>query len=96
MSKGFKNIDFINNTELDLPKTFSTVVNNDDILQMYLKEIGKKKILNKNEEMELGKLIQEGSPKFTPSCQHSKKVYWTSSIIYGLSTRGLLRTNKGC
>ena len=42
-------------------QTFSNVVNNDDILQMYLKDIGRKKMLNKIEEMELGRLIQEGS-----------------------------------
>ena len=30
---------------------------------MYLKQIGKKKILTKSEEMELGRLIQDGSPK---------------------------------
>ena len=55
MSKKFRYIDFIDDSELDLdtPKTFSTVVNNDDILQMYLKQIGKKKILTKMEEMEL-------------------------------------------
>ena len=57
------NIDYINDVNNDEPKTFSTVVNNDDILQMYLKEIGKKKVLTKEEEFELGKLIQEGSPK---------------------------------
>ena len=45
------------------PKTFSSVVNNDDILQMYLKEIGRKKMLTKKEEMELGKQIQEGDEK---------------------------------
>ena len=43
------------------PKTFSSVVNNDDILQMYLKQIGRKKMLTKKEEMELGRLIREGS-----------------------------------
>ena len=42
------------------PRTFNSVVNNDDILQMYLKQIGRKKMLSKNEEMELGRLIQEG------------------------------------
>ena len=56
------NIEFIDETQEDKqPKTFSTVVNNDDILQMYLKEIGKKKILTKEEEIELGKKILEGS-----------------------------------
>ena len=44
-------------------KTFSSVVNNDDILQMYLKQIGRKKMLTKKEEMELGRLIREGSEK---------------------------------
>ena len=65
MNKIFKPIEFIDDSGMDLdkPKTFSTVVNNDDILQMYLKQIGKKKILTKTEEMRLGKLIQEGSPK---------------------------------
>ena len=65
MSKNFRHIEFIDDSEMDLdtPKTFSTVVNNDDILQMYLKQIGKKKILTKSEEMELGKLISEGSPQ---------------------------------
>ena len=56
-------IDFIDDTEMDpnTPKTFSAVVNNDDILQMYLKEIGRKKMLTKREEIELGKKIQEGT-----------------------------------
>ena len=56
-------IDFIDDTEMDpnMPKTFSAVVNNDDILQMYLKEIGRKKMLTKREEIELGKKIQEGT-----------------------------------
>ncbi|MCQ2743727.1 MAG: sigma-70 family RNA polymerase sigma factor [bacterium] len=45
------------------PRTFCTIVNNDDILQMYLKQIGKKKMLNRDEELYLGKLIREGSAK---------------------------------
>ena len=57
------NFDFIDNTEIDSnsPKTFSAVVNNDDILQMYLKEIGRKRMLTKREEIELGRMIQEGT-----------------------------------
>ena len=65
MSNTVKHIDFIDDlqTNLDEIKTFSSVVNNDDILQMYLKEIGRKKMLTKREEIELGRLIQEGSEK---------------------------------
>ena len=63
MSKILNNIEFIDSSVNDLnePKTFSSVVNNDDILQMYLKEIGRKKMLTKEEELELGRIIQEGS-----------------------------------
>ena len=55
---------FVDTTEIEsnLPRTFSSIVNNDDILQMYLKEIGRKKMLTKSEEMELGRKIQEGNP----------------------------------
>ncbi len=65
MSNTLKYIDFVQESENDInsPKTFSTVVSNDDILQTYLKEIGRKKILTKNEEMELGRLIQDGNAK---------------------------------
>lgn len=65
MSMGFNQVDYIDNHENNNaePRTFSTVVNSDDLLQTYLKEIGKKKMLTKQEEMELGRLIQEGSIK---------------------------------
>lgn len=65
MSRAYSNAEYIDRSEMDanLPKTFSAIVNNDDILQMYLKEIGRKKMLTKAEEMELGRAIQEGSAK---------------------------------
>lgn len=44
-------------------KTFSTIANKDEILQMYLKDIGRIKLLNKSSEMALGKIIKEGSRK---------------------------------
>ncbi len=53
------NIDDENSEEQ--PKTFDTIVNNDDILQMYLKEIGRKRMLTKDEEKTLGQKIQEGN-----------------------------------
>ena len=63
MSRALNNLEFIDTSEMEssLPKTFSAIVNNDDILQMYLKEIGRKKMLSKSEETELGRKIQEGN-----------------------------------
>lgn len=62
MSKGLSYINFADENDLENDiKTFNSVVNNDDILQMYLKQIGRKKILTKKEEAELGRLIQEGN-----------------------------------
>ncbi len=46
-------------TELQ-PKTFSSIAKEDDILQMYLKDVGKIKLLNSKEEKLLGKDIKEG------------------------------------
>ncbi len=46
--------------ELEEPKTFNSISNDDDILQMYLKDIGKVKLLNSTEEKALGKQIKEG------------------------------------
>ncbi len=40
--------------------SFNSIVYKDDILQMYLKDIGRTKLLRKGEEQELGKLIMEG------------------------------------
>lgn len=44
----------------DTPKTFNSISNDEDILQMYLKDIGRIKLLKFEEEKALGKLIQEG------------------------------------
>ena len=66
MIKALNNVEYIdldeNNDDEETPRTFSTIVNNDDILQMYLKEIGRKKMLTKSQESELGRIIQEGNP----------------------------------
>ncbi|MCD7740143.1 MAG: sigma-70 family RNA polymerase sigma factor [Candidatus Gastranaerophilales bacterium] len=45
--------------------SFNSVVYKDDILQMYLKDIGKTKLLKRKEEQELGKEIQEGDEQKT-------------------------------
>ena len=44
---------------LEEPKTFNSISHDDDILQMYLKDIGKIKLLTANEEKILGKEIKE-------------------------------------
>ena len=42
------------------PKFFNSIANDDDILQMYLKDIGKIKLLSGREEKALGREIKEG------------------------------------
>ena len=49
-----------NNEEI---KTFSIIANKDEILQMYLKDVSKIKLLKKEEEIRVGKAIKEGSKK---------------------------------
>ena len=49
------------------PKTFSAIAHEDDVLQMYLKDIGKIKLLSRKEEQNLGKRIKEDN------CQISKR-----------------------
>ena len=51
----------IEQDEINEPKTFNSIFNDDDILQMYLKDVGKTKLLNSKEEKFLGKQIKEGS-----------------------------------
>lgn len=45
------------------PKTFSCIAKEDDLLQMYLKDIGKTKLLSTKDEIFLGRSIKEGSPQ---------------------------------
>jgi len=43
--------------------TFSTIAQKDDLLQVYLKEVGKIRLLKGHEEKDLGKTVKEGKPK---------------------------------
>ena len=43
------------------PKTFSCISKDDDILQMYLKDVGKTKLLSTKDELSLGQIIKEGT-----------------------------------
>ncbi len=44
-------------------KTFDIIANKDEVLQMYLKDISRIKLLKKEEELKIGKAIKEGSKK---------------------------------
>ncbi len=59
------NFDFIESLEGENEeiRTFNNVMNKDEILQTYLKEIGKIKLLNKKSEIQTGKIIREGTEK---------------------------------
>ena len=57
----YKYFDVENNN--DETTSFNSVVYKDDILQMYLKDIGKTKLLKRGEEQKLGKDILEGDEK---------------------------------
>ncbi len=48
------------NTESEEVKTFSSIMDADDLLQMYLKDVGRTKMLTSEEELKLGKIIREG------------------------------------
>ena len=44
-------------------QTFNVITNKDEILQMYLKDVSRIKLLKKDEEIEIGKKIKEGNDK---------------------------------
>lgn len=53
----------IDDSHVEKIKTFNSISNDDDILQMYLKDIGKVKLISFQEEKSLGKIIKEGDSK---------------------------------
>lgn len=54
------------------PKTFSCISKDDDLLQMYLKDVGKTKLLKFEEEQFLGKQIKEGLNNKKSGAKNSK------------------------
>lgn len=50
-----------NNQPQNEPRSFCTIAKEDDLLQMYLKDIGKVRLLDTKEEQILGKTIKSGS-----------------------------------
>lgn len=51
--------DILSGDNMEEIKTFSAIAHEDDILQTYLKEVGRVKLLKSCEEKELGKLVKE-------------------------------------
>ena len=45
----------------DKPRSFNCIAVDDDLLQMYLKDVSRTKMITKEEEKRLGKLIKEGT-----------------------------------
>ncbi len=58
-----ENINLTSEEKEEEIKTFSIIANKDEILQMYLKDISRIKLLKKNDEIEIGKKMKEGSEK---------------------------------
>ncbi len=62
--KTWDNLNYCDNEDFELensePKTFSCIAKDDDLLQMYLKDVGKTKLISAKEELFLGKIIKEG------------------------------------
>ena len=63
--------DSIEEADIETAETFSTIVKKNDILQNYLKDIGRIKLLKTSEERALGKAIKEGGR--SKSAQIAKK-----------------------
>ena len=55
--------DFLTENNDENLQTFNTIVYKDDLLQSYLKDIGREKLLKHSEELELGRLSANGDEK---------------------------------
>ena len=58
----YEDLDLFGQEERDEePKTFNCISKDDDLLQMYLKDVGKTKLLSAKDELSLGQIIKEGT-----------------------------------
>jgi len=67
-------------------RTFSSMVDADDILQMYLKDISRTKMLSKDEELELGAKIRTGS-KAERQCAKQKLVKANLRLVLSIAKK---------
>ena len=63
VEREYDHIEIDQNDNKDEIKTFSIIANKDEVLQMYLKDVSKIKLLKREEEVEVAKKIKEGSKK---------------------------------
>lgn len=68
------------------PKTFSCIAKEDDLLQMYLKDVGKTKLLSTKEELFLGQTIKEGN-KFDSERAKKKLVQANLRLVISIAKK---------
>ena len=73
--------------DFDEPKTFNSIFHDDDILQMYLKDIGKVKLLSANEEKILGKQIKEGGNSYDAEMAKRKLIQANLRLVVSIAKK---------
>lgn len=79
-------IEDIDETVVEEVKTFNSISNEGDILQMYLKEVGKTKLLTRKEELALGAKIREGR-KYESEIAKKKLVQANLRLVVSIAKR---------
>jgi len=73
--------------DFEEPKTFNSISHDDDILQMYLKDIGKVKLLSAKEEKQLGKEIKEGGKTLAAQIAKRKLVQANLRLVVSIAKK---------
>ena len=69
------------------PKTFNSISHDDDILQMYLHDIGKIKLLTAKEEKALGREIKEGGDTNSARIAKQKLVQANLRLVVNIAKK---------
>ncbi len=72
---------------IETAETFSTIVKKNDILQNYLKDIGRIKLLKTSEERELGKAIKEGGRSKAAQLAKKKLVQANLRLVVSIAKK---------
>ena len=92
----YKDLSFVADNEADCmtseddfeePKTFNFISHDDDILQMYLKDIGKVRLLSAKEEKILGKEIKEGGKTLSAQIAKRKLVQANLRLVVSIAKK---------